>query len=108
MASHNPSIRRTSLTSRWQEESLLKPGEFILGFENEYGTHSVCRCRKFPPHEILLTTSLPPDPKARSLAGIRPQRYVYLVFRKLSQDVEGFSRSLLLRTSKRVDRNGGS
>jgi Dyp-type peroxidase family len=83
------------------EESLLKPGEFILGFENEYSTRSPVP--KIPAAQDPVGL-LPPDPKNSAWREFG-RNGTYLVFRKLSQDVEGFW-GFIDEKTKRLDGTG--
>ena len=77
------------------DQASLKPGEFVLGYENEYGI--------FPATPTVAAT----DDRQNNLPSLPHQRTAleekqkdlgrngsYLVFRKLEQDVAGFRRFL--------------
>ncbi|MEN0129887.1 MAG: Dyp-type peroxidase [Brevundimonas sp.] len=73
-----------SVTDGHNPPEALGPGEFVLGYRNEYGQLS---------ERPLLTSSADPErllPRDRSGAPDLGRNGTYLVFRQLRQDVEGF------------------
>ncbi|MEP6913868.1 MAG: Dyp-type peroxidase, partial [bacterium] len=75
------------------DQASLEPGEFVLGYLNEYGV--------FPPTPTVAASSdggdqLQPLPQADAKSNERDfgRNGSYLVFRKLEQDVAGFRRFL--------------
>jgi Dyp-type peroxidase family len=83
--------QRDPLTSdATQYGNLITPGEFLLGYSNEYGLYEDRPL--LPPDRDQLDhlAAAEDDPARRDLA----RNGTYLVFRQLSQDVEGFWRFL--------------
>jgi Dyp-type peroxidase family len=88
-------------TTTGDKDGLIKPGEFILGYENEYG--EIPTLPRIPsaldPSDILPID--PADSAFRHL-GLNGS---YLVVRKLSQDVAGFANFL---SEQNKDSNGSA
>lgn len=72
----------------WRAEELIKTGEFVLGYENEYGLRPPAPSLRadLDPHDYLRSDPDEPRRKAFGLNGS------YLALRKLAQDVNGFHR----------------
>jgi Dyp-type peroxidase family len=81
-----PFIPGLGKSKKGSPENTVAPGEFILGYLNEYG--------KCPDSPIVRPEQDPANLLASSLPGAQPHDFgrngSYLVFRQLSQDVPGF------------------
>ncbi len=81
----------TGLSSRVDTPpNTIQPGEFILGYVNEYGHYTD---RPLIDSTADPQRSLPPDPEGGTRRDLG-RNGTYLVFRQLSQDVRGFWRYL--------------
>lgn len=81
----------------------IKPGEFILGYPNEYGLYTD---RPLLDRSADAKSILPPDPQRSGRADLG-RNGTYLVFRQLQQDVRGLWR-FLDTVTKRPDGSSDS
>lgn len=80
------SPRIEGLSSETDDDQLVKPGEFFLGYQNEYGRYTE---RPLVAPELDPDDVLKPDIEGSGLRDLG-RNGTYLVFRQLGQDVQGF------------------
>jgi Dyp-type peroxidase family len=82
-----PTVMSLTHSAPARADDLLRPGEFVLGYENEYGkiARSPSVAGALDHGNVLLPH--PDDPKNLKSFGLNGS---FLVARKLSQDVDGF------------------